>query len=244
MQCKECNKENRDNLRFCEFCGAKLEETKVPDPILCSTCGEQNREGVLFCEHCGEKLTTEIPTKEEPPTGPTCPDCGRENRRGVKFCEFCGGLMKSPLIPPRQPQKKKIKPIYFLIPAGALLVVVLMVCLFAGILFRNRSTSPNLQPPVTTPDREGAIAIPNYGDFKNLTVEQAQEIGNAIVQHHYPNLDLTTSPDVAHTVENGKDFIDVVYGVEISADNSALFNHVIIIQINTDDQTITILESN
>ena len=50
MRCQECGLENRDAVRFCEECGARLEAR-------CPACGQPAPLGNRFCGHCGQPLT-------------------------------------------------------------------------------------------------------------------------------------------------------------------------------------------
>ncbi len=46
MQCPRCRTENRDGLKFCEDCGARL-------GVTCSQCGAEITPGKMFCGACG-----------------------------------------------------------------------------------------------------------------------------------------------------------------------------------------------
>ena len=52
MKCHCCRAENEEGARFCDNCGARLEE-------LCPACGAAVRTGKKFCRSCGAALTTE-----------------------------------------------------------------------------------------------------------------------------------------------------------------------------------------
>jgi predicted ATPase/class 3 adenylate cyclase len=49
VQCLQCKHESREQLRFCEKCGASL-------PIRCEGCGSVNRPLAKFCDECGAAL--------------------------------------------------------------------------------------------------------------------------------------------------------------------------------------------
>jgi class 3 adenylate cyclase/tetratricopeptide (TPR) repeat protein len=49
VQCRQCQFENRESVRFCEECGAKLEQ-------VCPACGAAVPPGRKFCGECGERL--------------------------------------------------------------------------------------------------------------------------------------------------------------------------------------------
>jgi len=50
MLCSQCRFENREGVRFCEECGAKLELT-------CTACGTAIPPGRKFCGNCGQALS-------------------------------------------------------------------------------------------------------------------------------------------------------------------------------------------
>src|SRR6516225_309875 len=51
MRCGRCRFDNRDGVRFCEECGAKLEQA-------CPGCGHAVPPDRKFCGNCGQALTT------------------------------------------------------------------------------------------------------------------------------------------------------------------------------------------
>ena len=51
MRCSQCGFENREGIRFCEECGARLE-------LRCSACGTSVPPGRKFCGGCGRPLTS------------------------------------------------------------------------------------------------------------------------------------------------------------------------------------------
>ena len=50
MRCPQCRFENREGIRFCEECGAKLE-------LICAACGAAVPPGRKFCGNCGQGLS-------------------------------------------------------------------------------------------------------------------------------------------------------------------------------------------
>lgn len=56
MICPSCKKEIRDGLKFCNSCGAKIEESK----LFCPNCGKELKPGQKFCNGCGAKLEAEV----------------------------------------------------------------------------------------------------------------------------------------------------------------------------------------
>src|SRR5512136_3064327 len=49
MKCPKCHSDNREGLKFCEECGARLEVT-------CPKCGAKIPYGRKFCGECGQSL--------------------------------------------------------------------------------------------------------------------------------------------------------------------------------------------
>ncbi|HZD82258.1 MAG TPA: zinc ribbon domain-containing protein, partial [Nitrososphaeraceae archaeon] len=47
--CLQCNKDNAQGSKFCNYCGAKLQNS-------CSNCGNINPENSAFCNQCGLAL--------------------------------------------------------------------------------------------------------------------------------------------------------------------------------------------
>ena len=59
MKCPKCQFENREDAKFCNECGSKLE-------IACSSCGKINPLSSKFCNECGYNLTlSKEPPKKE-----------------------------------------------------------------------------------------------------------------------------------------------------------------------------------
>jgi class 3 adenylate cyclase/tetratricopeptide (TPR) repeat protein len=54
MRCSRCQAENREGLRFCEDCGARLAAT-------CPSCGAEVTPGKRFCGSCGTPVATAQP---------------------------------------------------------------------------------------------------------------------------------------------------------------------------------------
>jgi len=54
MKCPECQFDNREEVKFCEECGAKFE-------LECPSCKANIPPEVKFCEECGAKFELECP---------------------------------------------------------------------------------------------------------------------------------------------------------------------------------------
>jgi class 3 adenylate cyclase/tetratricopeptide (TPR) repeat protein len=59
MKCPKCQFENREGIKFCEKCGAKLE-------LVCPNCRASIPLDREFCGECGSDLTTSSPTQAPP----------------------------------------------------------------------------------------------------------------------------------------------------------------------------------
>ena len=60
MICPNCQTDNRDEAKFCNECGAKLE-------IICPECSNHNRAGSKFCDECGNNLFPSPETSNQAP---------------------------------------------------------------------------------------------------------------------------------------------------------------------------------
>ena len=68
-KCSQCGAEVRDGAKFCEICGAKIEEK--PQPNVCPQCGQEVAPGQVFCTNCGCKLA---PAQEQAPAPQPAPE--------------------------------------------------------------------------------------------------------------------------------------------------------------------------
>jgi class 3 adenylate cyclase len=59
MQCDKCGADNREGVKFCEDCGAKME-------IVCPSCGERVPGGKKCCGECGHNLTSAAASTRPP----------------------------------------------------------------------------------------------------------------------------------------------------------------------------------
>jgi predicted amidophosphoribosyltransferase len=58
VKCPECQFDNREEVKFCEECGAGFE-------VRCPVCGAKLPLGRKFCGECGQKLNGEVERKRE-----------------------------------------------------------------------------------------------------------------------------------------------------------------------------------
>ncbi len=62
MRCSGCGHDNKDEAKFCNECGTKLE-------IVCASCSTPNPPGSKFCSECGTSLTSPSSISKTPDTG-------------------------------------------------------------------------------------------------------------------------------------------------------------------------------
>jgi class 3 adenylate cyclase len=108
MRCLKCHADNRDGIRFCEECGATLEQA-------CPACGTMLPPGRKFCGGCGQPLPpppeagqAETPDRVREETavqaayGPTRRPAADAERRQltVMFCDLVGSMVLSAALDP------------------------------------------------------------------------------------------------------------------------------------------------
>jgi hypothetical protein len=93
----------------------------------CPNCGTENPTNSKFCVNCGQSLVI----------NPTCVNCGFTNEEGSKFCASCGkplGMGGNPRKAPKQrsqgTSKLPVKPIWLILGAVALVLILLAIFLF------------------------------------------------------------------------------------------------------------------
>ena len=69
MKCPKCQAENREGVKFCEECGAKMES-------VCPNCGASIPPDKKFCGECGHSLVEEAPQPAKPPSPEPTPFVG------------------------------------------------------------------------------------------------------------------------------------------------------------------------
>ncbi len=67
--CPRCHQPLTPGVKFCESCGAKIEQAPV-----CVHCGALLTPGVRFCESCGKPVTPSVPVTVAPATVPAEPE--------------------------------------------------------------------------------------------------------------------------------------------------------------------------
>src|SRR4029453_8651697 len=60
VKCPRCQMDNRADARFCEECGARMEQS-------CPACGNLISAGKKFCGHCGAALTQKAADRSAAP---------------------------------------------------------------------------------------------------------------------------------------------------------------------------------
>ncbi len=76
VYCPKCNAANVAGSKFCNTCGASIEEKE--ETMICPKCSAQIKKGSKFCNRCGASLAEK-----------KC-ECGAKLEPGVKFCSNCG----------------------------------------------------------------------------------------------------------------------------------------------------------
>ena len=56
MLCPKCGKENKNNAKYCMYCGKKIIKEISSTFIFCSNCGKKNSSKDKYCSNCCEKL--------------------------------------------------------------------------------------------------------------------------------------------------------------------------------------------
>ncbi|MGB5706301.1 MAG: adenylate/guanylate cyclase domain-containing protein [Arenicellales bacterium] len=99
IKCNQCDRENREEARFCTACGASLRNH-------CAACGAVPQPGADYCESCGASLKdTAIPVSEGPGTTednaaePAGSDAERRHLT-VLFCDMVGSSKLSEYLDP------------------------------------------------------------------------------------------------------------------------------------------------
>ena len=222
MKCKECGYQNRNGVNFCESCGERLDVAESGQHI-CSQCNYQNRAGIQYCENCGAPIVPSL----------ICANCGFSNPPRTRFCGSCGGSMGQ--MPHAQvPVKRSWVPISIILAAGA--AVCLVVGVVAFILVSRQDTST-----IVLDEGETEITFQDYGDFSQITPLEVEEIGKAVMTELYPELD-NAHAVVTEKQVNGERILSINYQATVQAEGGS-FQKFVIVDINTDDQTITIAES-
>ena len=75
MECSKCHHENREEARFCEKCGTKLQ------PV-CPECGNELRSQAVFCDKCGARIAGAVSTPTQT-TAPTLEDMHTQSQNWI-----------------------------------------------------------------------------------------------------------------------------------------------------------------
>jgi len=189
----------------------------------CPKCGNENRIGAKFCGKCG----TQMPPAQSQ-KGQECPQCGKQNRAGIRYCEYCGAsLTELPAKPVQKVKRKRRKWVAALFLTGILITIV---CVGAVLSYQYLTTS------------EQFLRLPNIGDWSTMTAEDAESIGLHVIQQEYPEL-----ADMEPSIQESQLMGHRIYQVSFSPE-SALEGEIIpmdvIITIDTEEETISVFESN
>jgi double zinc ribbon protein/zinc ribbon protein len=273
MKCPNCGAENQDGLRFCEQCASALAGAapppKKPPPQICPSCGVENPPGLRFCEQCATSLEKKpsAVAAETVSTAPpqVCPNCGAENATGLRFCEQCASLLvveeppvekvfpvaevpplptgpaapppeqplpppptttPPPAWPPKPPAARSRRRWAFIVAGGALVAIVV-----AGVMLR-----PLLLGGGDT------LTLPNVGDLANIDRDEAATLGVGVIDELFPQFE-GIEPVVFESNVDGHRIMDVSFTTNIAAEKGG-YRSIVIVSIDTADESITILESN
>src|SRR5215207_5506413 len=109
MHCSACQHENREEAKFCEACGNKLE-------LICPSCGTHARTGAAFCDTCGASLKVKSKGKSQRSkvkkiipnsdarrqTLDPRPSAGERRQLTVMFCDLVGSTALSVQLDPEE----------------------------------------------------------------------------------------------------------------------------------------------
>ena len=93
MQCLQCQFENREDVRFCEKCGAKLELT-------CPSCGAFGPPDRNFCGECGASLSPVVTAQDVTPDTALLEREAERRQLTVMFCDLVGSTALSTTLDP------------------------------------------------------------------------------------------------------------------------------------------------
>ncbi len=93
MQCLQCEFENRQGVRFCEKCGAKLELT-------CPSCGVLVPPDRHFCGECGASLSPVVTARDVTPDTALLEREAERRQLTVMFCDLVGSTALSSKLDP------------------------------------------------------------------------------------------------------------------------------------------------
>ena len=86
------------------------------------------------------------------------------------------------------------------------------------------------------------LRLPNVGDWSTMTEDEATAIGASIIEQEYPSL-ASITPTVTEKQMQGHRIYDVIFTTNIGVEDSG-FTWTVIVAIDTDDETISVFESN
>ncbi len=95
MQCLQCEFENRQGVRFCEKCGAKLELT-------CPSCGVLVPPDRNFCGECGASLSPVVTAQDVAPDTALLEREAERRQLTVMFCDLVGSTALAERLDPEE----------------------------------------------------------------------------------------------------------------------------------------------
>ena len=97
IECQNCKKMIPKDKKFCAYCGAKVELSKIApaeEKRVCPNCGSLVEAGMMFCCDCGAHLNDVSAEAVAKPEVKRCPGCGAEIKEELAFCMECGHSLK------------------------------------------------------------------------------------------------------------------------------------------------------
>jgi uncharacterized membrane protein YvbJ len=234
MKCPKCGKQNRKEVAFCEYCGAKLTPKKPAQAARrkksasktkkCPKCGSLNRAAVSFCENCGAALKIPPVIKAG---FKVCQKCGAENPPNVSFCEDCGASLEVVKAAPKITAKK--------LPARKKIFVSL------------ETFTQNLRGAIIANSYRAAfyalasicvilLAFTLFNSlFYSVTKGEARKVAQMTVQSLYPELQ-DVKPHIDSYSQNGQKYTAFTYTKNFSGqtvdDVQVEFSAGVVININ------------
>jgi len=219
MKCKNCGRENRSGIKFCEGCGEPLSQgkeaqayeahtkkiKKKTDTVwVCSQCGQENNSDIVYCVKCGFSLHDEkIKTSKK-----------KIKEQAKKTSAKSEGITKK--AERKEKRKRSRKKLFEKIkhePYRYGFYVILGICVLIIINSLLQSALYEVSTPESRNIADSAIAsrFPLLSDVEPDIVHTSEEDGEYIT--------FTYQKNIVAEVENGLE-MDVSLGVVVRINRS------------------------